>query len=231
MKIATAQISLCFLPLIFAIELFNASAQSTLLVSNLGQPSSGAIAVGSNSWLGQVFYNNGINFSEGGRDNGFHVDSVQLLMNNPIGNPNNFTVGIYYGSRHEGPGSLAGFLNGATPDSAGVYTFTAPNITLSSLTFYWLVVSGGTSVEQGSYSWNLAANNSYDSDTGSGASPYYDSSSNGSLWTRNGSTPLQFAVYVTAIPEPSSLVLLGIGGPFVFTRLARKFRSSALSQP
>ena len=232
MKIATARIAQCFLPLILTVELFQASAQSTLLISNLGKPSSGAIAAGNNAWLGQAFYNNGINFSEGGRDNGFHVDSVQLLMSTPIGNPNTFSVGIYSSaSRREGPGPLIGFLNGPTPDSAGVYTFTAPNITLASLTFYWLVVSGGTSVEQGSYSWNLAANNSYDSDNGSVLAPYYDSSASGSLWARNGSTPLQFAVFVSAIPEPSSLALLGLGCSILFTRLARKSRSKALSRP
>ena len=225
-------ISRFVLSLILTVAFFRASAQSTLLVSNLGKTSSGAIAAGSNSQLAQFFYNNGSNPSEGGSDAGFHLDSVQLLMSNPVGSPNSFSVGIYSGaSRREGPGPLVGFLNGATPDSAGVYTFTAPNITLASLTVYWLVVSGGTSVEQGSYSWNLAANNSYDSDNGSGLSPYYDSSPSGSLWTRNGSTPLQFAVYVTAIPEPSSLALLGVGGSFLFTRLARKSRSRALSQP
>ena len=34
----------------------------------------------------------------------------------------------------------------------------------------------------------------------------------------------------TIVPEPSSLVLLGLGGSFLFTRLARKSRSRALSQ-
>ena len=225
-------IAQCLMSLILTVGFFQASVQATLLISNLGKPSSGAIAAGSNSWLGQIFYNNGRNFSEGGIDNGFHVDSVQLLMSNPIGNPTGFSVGIYSSaSRSEGPGPLIGFLSGATPDSAGVYTFTAPNIPLASLTVYWLVVSGGTSVDQGSYSWNLAANKSYDSDNGSVMASYYDSSSNGSLWTRNGSTPLQFAVYVTAIPEPSSLVLLGLGGSFLFTRLACKSRSQALRRP
>ena len=33
------------------------------------------------------------------------------------------------------------------------------------------------------------------------------------------------------IPEPASLILLGMGGSFLFTRLARKSRSKALSQP
>jgi hypothetical protein len=70
-----------------------ATAQgSTAFLSNLAQPSSGSVAVGSNSWIAATFFT-------GGNSGGYLLNSVQLAMNDPSGGPGAFTVMIY----DEGP--------------------------------------------------------------------------------------------------------------------------------
>ncbi|KAB2654090.1 MAG: PEP-CTERM sorting domain-containing protein, partial [Verrucomicrobia bacterium] len=51
-----------------------------------------------------------------------------------------------------------------------------------------------------------------------------------SIDTKRSLKPFEFAINATPIPAPSSLVLLGVGGSFLFMRLARKPRSRALRQ-
>jgi len=53
-------------------------AQGTTYFSNLGNPSTSSIAVGSDSW-------NGASFVTGTNANGYTLRSVQLLMGNAIG--------------------------------------------------------------------------------------------------------------------------------------------------
>ncbi len=187
-------------------------AQGTMFLSNLGEPSAGTIAVGADSWLAEPFST--------GDNNGYRLDSIQLLMSAPVENPNGFSVSIHGPSRNEGPGRYLGSLSGVPPTFADVFTYSASNITLSPLSRYWLVITSGTQVANGSFSWNLASTSSYDS-TGGWAIGSYDSSADGLVWTRSGNTPLQFAVYATAVPEPSSLLLLCGGGLFLAACLLR----------
>ena len=62
---------------------------------------------------------------------------------------------------------------------------------------------------------------------------YFDSQFNNLIRVEipNTGWALDNLVVASVIPEPSSLVLLGMGGSFLFTRLARKSRSKALRQP
>jgi hypothetical protein len=77
---------------IVAIGLFSQQflqAQGTMTyLSNLGQPTVGTNAVGSDSWLAAGFYT-------GTNAGGYLLDSIQLGMANASGNPTNFTVMLY----------------------------------------------------------------------------------------------------------------------------------------
>jgi hypothetical protein len=88
-----------------------ATAQGTInYVSNLGQPSTGDLAVGSNSWIAAMFY-------AGGNLGGYMLNSIQLSMVDPSGGPTGFTVMIYSGVDNLGgivPGSNLGTLTGSS---------------------------------------------------------------------------------------------------------------------
>ena len=208
----------------FALSGSRGHAQSQTFLSNLGETTSGYVSVGSNSLIS-------IPFLTGNDVRGYFLDSVQLSLNTPSGNPNTIFVSIHRGSRSEGPGILRGFLSGSNPSSAGVFSFAATNMSLSPLSIYWLQVSSDTPVAMGSFSCNLTSSSNFESNEGWALGIKYDLSTDGINWNVAANTPLKFAINASVVPEPSSLVLLGLGGSFLFTRLARKSRSRALSEP
>jgi hypothetical protein len=207
-------------------------AQGTITyLSNLGQPSTGSRAVGTNSWLAMAF-------NTGNNPGGYILNSIQLEMADATGSPTNFTAMIYTLDTEPGvggpfPGSSLGTLDGSlSPVGNGIYTYTDDsNITLSpspsrySLNgYYFIVLTGGTAISRGpftgtnvgAYDWSLAGTNSYNPTGGwgvAGETSYY-SFNNGLSWTPIESFFPQFAINATAIPEPSSEILLGLGGVF-----------------
>lgn len=193
-------------------------AQGTIYDSNLGQPSTGNEAAGSDSWLGAPF-------ETGTNAGGYSLGSIQLAMTDATGNPNSFVVMIYSKSSFAGavlPGSSLDTLDGsANPSTAGIYTYTpASSLTLSPGTWYFIVLTAGTSVTDGAYQWSLAGTYSYNTSDGwyGTLSPAY--SGNGSSWTLFSAYP-QFAITAEAIPEPSSAFLLLLGsGVFLYVRRA-----------
>jgi hypothetical protein len=60
----------------------------TAYLSNLGQSSTGSLAVGSDSWLAA-------SFGTGTNEGGYELNSIQLAMTDASGNPSGFTVMIY----------------------------------------------------------------------------------------------------------------------------------------
>jgi hypothetical protein len=187
-------------------------------VSNLGQTSTGSDKVGSNSWLAMEFHtgNNAI---------GYLLNSVQLGMTDASSNPSGFTAMMYGQDGNPAgpaPGSSLGTLDGSlNPASSGVYTYTDDsNITLSPNGYYFIVLTAGTAVANSAYEWSLAGANSYNP-TGNwsvlgGSSTGFLSSASGNFfsWNSIGFSFPQFAINATAIPEPSSEILLGLGGVF-----------------
>ncbi len=189
-------------------------AQGTMTyLSNLGQPSDGSNAVGSDSWLAALF-------ATGTNAGGYALNSVQLGMADASGSPSNFMVMLYteVGVTGPFPGSSLGTLDGSlNPTTAGIYTFTAvSNLLLSPDTLYYIVITAGTTVANGAYEWNYANTADYNPSGGWEGGVTFSSSNGSSPWIRLGSNPLydfsEFAINATPIPEPGVLSLFGLGG-------------------
>src|ERR1035437_3956945 len=125
---------------------------STTYLSNLDQPSSGSLPVGSNSWLA-------IEIITGGNRAGYSLDSIQLAMTDASGNPRGFTAMLCSNALIAfGPGPVLCTLNGSlTPVSSGIYTYTpSSSLTLKGNSPYFIVVTAGTALADGAYGWSLA---------------------------------------------------------------------------
>ena len=193
-----------------------AQAQGTTYLSNLGQTSTGSIAVGNDLWRAVLF-------GTGNNASGYILNSVQLMMADASGNPNDFTVMLYASDSNPAggnPGNKLSTLNGSlNPTTSGIYPYTlVSSIPLLPLTEYYLVLTAGTPVANGAFDWSLAGTFSYNSNDGWGVGNYEGSvgavfsSSDGLSWHPNQGN-LQFAITATPVPEPStwSFGFLGCG--------------------
>src|SRR5664280_201076 len=192
-----------------------AQAQGIVYVSNLGQTSTVSESIGSNSWYAA-------NFHTGNNVGGYILNYIQLAMTNASGNPSGFTAMLYGAANIPAatlPGSSLGTLNGSlNPVTAGTYTYTAPsNLILSPSTYYFIVVTAGTSVANGAYEWSVEDTSPPFSMGWSQVNDFFQSS-NGSSWIGNLGA-LEFAINATAVPEPSSSFLLLLGsGVLIYVR-------------
>ncbi len=183
-------------------------AQGTMThLSNLNQASAGSLAVGSDSWLAEVF-------RTGTNSSGYTLDSIQLELKDATGNPSGFTAMLYsqnpFGAS---PGNSLGTLDGSlNPVTGGIFTYThASNLTLLPNNYYFIVLTAGTPVANGAYDWSYVGANAYNP---SGAwLTFADvwTSSDGSSWNTTGDYG-QFAINAISIPEPGVLGLFGMGG-------------------
>jgi hypothetical protein len=196
------KIIIMFVVALFATQLVKAQGTMTYL-SNLGQPSDGSNAVGSDSWLAALFYT-------GANTGGYSLDSIQLGMADASGSPSALPSGILPGPF---PGSSLGTLDGSlNPTTAGIYTFTpASNLTLSPDTGYFIVLTAGTTVANGAYEWNSMNAPSYNTSDGWLGSITLSSSNGSSPWRSNLQYEYsEFAINATAIPEPNVWVLFSL---------------------
>jgi hypothetical protein len=186
-------------------------AQGTIYLSNLGQPSAGSLAVGSDLWLAAGIHT-------GNNVGGYVLNSVQLGMTDASGNPGGFVAMLYTDVGIGGPlpGSSLGTLSGSTdPATGGIFTYTpVSSLTLSPYTTYFIVLTAGTAVANGAYEWSYAGGNSYNPFGGWSFEGFFQSS-DGSSWNYTSSAFAQYAIDATAVPEPGVFGLFGLGGSFL----------------
>jgi hypothetical protein len=185
-------------------------AQGTVYLDNLGSPSTGSLAVGSDSWLAA-------DFLTGNNVGGYVLDSIQFSMTAASGSPGGFTARLYRSSfLSDVPGTYLGTLNGsADPSASGIYTFTPPSsLTLVPGADYYIVLTAATTVANGAYEWSLSSGSSYNPAGGwSGFAGKLQTSNNGTSWPGISTDEYpQYAIYATPVAEPSVLGLFCLGG-------------------
>ena len=197
--------------LVIALAAHSLRAQGTMTyLSSLSQTSTGSPLLGSNLWLAAPF-------GTGTNAGGYKLDSIQLGMADASGSPSNFTVMIYsaitFGAIY--PQSSLGTLSGSlNPTTAGVYTFTPVlNLTLSPNTDYFIVLTAGTTVANGAYSWDMSTFPPSSSGNWGELNVLLQSGDGISGWSPTPDVDIgQFAINATAIPEPGVLSLFALGG-------------------
>ena len=130
------------------------------------------------------------------------------------------------------PGSLVGKLTqaGSVTATPASVTWTAAGITLAANTNYWIVLKALT----GQFDWSWTADSSGDG-TGAGyQGTWAEAADAGVTWFSYDSYPTQMNVIIASaatVPEPGSLILLGLGaaGGATIGRLGR--RKSLASRP
>ena len=192
-----------------AIALFTAQiarAQGALYVSNLGETAGGSMAVGSDLWRAIVFHT-------GTNAGGYTLNSVELRTAPASGNPSDFSVSIYSRSAVDvrPPENSLGSLNGPDPRSCGAFTYTTLGISLAPSSFYYVVVTAATPVATGAYAWGYTSSFGYTSSEDWFLTDFIFSSTDGLRWERTAGPYYQFAVNATAVPEPATLALAGLG--------------------
>jgi hypothetical protein len=190
-----------------------AQAQGTLYVSSLGLTSSGSASVGSDSWLAA-------DFATGTNAGGYLLNSVQLALADASGNPSGFTAMLYTAivGRAVAVGSSLGTLNGSlNPVAGGIYTYSpSSNLLLPPNTVYFIVLTAGTAVANGPYEWSFTSTYPPVSSGGWHGGDAFLFSSDGLLWQGTAGSYAQFGINASAVPEPSTLGLLALGGFFLF---------------
>jgi hypothetical protein len=132
-------------------------------------------------------------------------------MGNAIGSPSGFAVSLYSANLNGPvPDTILGNMTGSDPTTQGVYTYTSPNLSLQSLTRYFIVVTSATPVSTGNYVWNIGSGGSMLLDGWRPGGDYLNST-DGTSWSAYRPNPFQFAINATAIPEPATTSLIAIG--------------------
>ncbi|MCO5050882.1 MAG: hypothetical protein M9920_01070 [Verrucomicrobiae bacterium] len=191
-------------------------AQGTIYISNLDRQTTGSLSVGADARLATWF-------RTGTAPSGYVLDSIQLAMDAPSGNPTGLRVMLWDFQRGE---SMAD-LTGLDPLSNGVFAYGTEGFMLSPSTVYWFVVTAATPLSVGAFQWEHAAtgNDTIGIDNWrQGAA--YQTSLDGIEWDRTAHAGnLKFAVSATVVPEPSSLALVLCGGALWLAAQGRRTES------
>jgi len=196
-------------PAVVALSLafaFAGTANAGIVAGNLGGSGTNALASGSQffsstSWIAQGF---SVPSGSGVDD---QLVSVSVGLSAPVGD-GSATASLYSGTSQPTGTALVTDTVAVSGTTAALYTFNLGQ-QLSGGTNYWIVLSGASFL-----GWNqndaLAAPITQNS-SGWGFIDSLTSSNSGSSWTTGGGSTDASAISVTAVPEPSSLALAGLG--------------------
>ena len=182
----------------------SATAQGTLYYSNLGQSSSGQRLVASDSWLAQIV-------STGNGNGGYVLNAIEIQLGDSTGAPSGFTVSLYDRDLNLKPSVNLEQLVGNDQPAGGVYSYGSSGIHLLPSHDYFVVVTASTPASGGAFAWRTTSTSASVNEWQMTPLHQY-SSADGLDWD---SLPriekFQLALYATPVPEPSVLVLAGLG--------------------
>jgi hypothetical protein len=188
-----------------------------LYVSNLADADDSGVLCDAGSW-------DAAEFTTGGNASGYNLNSIQIAIDGiSVVDGSGFVLSLYSNNAGQ-PGINLGNLSGSSnPSVAGTYTYTESSLTLSPATSFWVVGTAATTFPNGSFLWGDTASPNYVS---SGGWTINDSTrdishDDGSTWAAFGVSLLRFDVTATAVPEPQTLTLIGLGLAVVFFRRER----------
>jgi hypothetical protein len=197
------------------------TAKGDLMVSNLNQEPTRTAAIASDAWIAQPF---GIFVTD---PNPYVLDYIQLRLDPASGDPDDIRVSIYGAVSGIPQLHLGDLLGPDDPSAAGIYTYSASGITVSSGIDYYVVVRAATPISQGSYNWSGVDFGTVNGTWRITARAF--ESSDGLNWTVLDRLELyQIAIHATLVPEPSTLCLAGLGLGVLWLR-RRSARSAASS--
>ncbi|VGO22464.1 PEP-CTERM sorting domain-containing protein [Pontiella sulfatireligans] len=127
------------------------------------------------------------------------------------------------------PGSaVAGGMNlfSATSATIDQMLTAVSTITLNANSTYWFVASVDQSSGATRYWWDMTDSAVFDSDV-SGTGMPLANANNALGWASYGGSSMQMSIYGTAVPEPGSLTLMGVGAGGAW--LARRKRQRRLN--
>jgi hypothetical protein len=153
-------------------------------------------------------------FTTGNNSGGYTLSSIELLMAGAAGAPSGFSVSLFdAGGRDPGSTELENLSGSANPATAGVFAYASSGLVLAPSTGYWIIATADTVSTIGNFNWSSGGAAGLISQNGWFVNVGAVSSTSGASWSQT--TPFQFAIYATPVPEPSSLALLFCGGALV----------------
>lgn len=172
----------------------SASRAGVVLFDNLsaGDPN-GNFGVNNSQWVAQAFSTTAT---------GYVLDEVSLRLWNPNGTTGSFQIQVWTSGTSGRPGAQVGSAiytgqAASLGDSDSLLTIAGLSVALGANTPYYLVARGTTLDDAGFLAWNatnVITSNSYDT-------------INGSTW--NGPYSQNLYMKVSAVPEPSTAIMIG----------------------